>query len=158
MLKRSPTCKFWAAVLILQHVTFLSLRTPFTFCGRFLPADIYHIDGWSYWSVLFFFKELLILLMFLSQLEPLAYRRMDFEEFCAAAISPYQLEALERWEEIAGTAFQHFEQEGNRVISVEELAQVFSTYAYPLGYNIFSTCTLDPWEDHCLFFLSPSYI
>jgi hypothetical protein len=50
---------------------------------------------------------------------------MDFEEFCAAAISPYQLEALERWEEIAGTAFQHFEQEGNRVISVEELAKVF---------------------------------
>ena len=84
----------------------------------------------------FFFlkkKELLILLMFLSQLEPLAYRRMDFEEFCAAAISPYQLEALERWEEIAGTAFQHFEQEGNRVISVEELAQVFSTCAYALG-------------------------
>jgi hypothetical protein len=63
--------------------------------------------------------------VFLSQLEPLAYRKMDFEEFCAAAISPYQLEALERWEEIAGTAFQHFEQEGNRVISVEELAQVF---------------------------------
>ncbi|GJN39344.1 hypothetical protein PR202_gb28455 [Eleusine coracana subsp. coracana] len=62
-------------------------------------------------------------LEFLHALEPLAYRRMDFEEFCAAAISPYQLEALERWEEIAGTAFQHFEQEGNRVISVEELAQ-----------------------------------
>ena len=50
---------------------------------------------------------------------------MDFEEFCAAASSPYQLEALDRWEEIAGTAFQQFEQEGNRVISVEELAQVF---------------------------------
>ena len=49
---------------------------------------------------------------------------MNFEEFCAAAISPYQLEALDRWEEIAGTSFQHFEQEGNRVISVEELAQV----------------------------------
>jgi hypothetical protein len=63
--------------------------------------------------------------MFLCQLEPLAYRRMDFEEFCAAAISPYQLEALESWEDIAGTAFQHFEQEGNRVILIEELAQVF---------------------------------
>jgi hypothetical protein len=49
---------------------------------------------------------------------------MDFEEFCAAAISPYQLEALDRWEDIAGTSFQHFEKEGNRVISVEELAQV----------------------------------
>uniref|UniRef100_R7WAR1 CDPK-related protein kinase n=1 Tax=Aegilops tauschii TaxID=37682 RepID=R7WAR1_AEGTA len=63
------------------------------------------------------------ILEFLHALEPLAYRSMDFEEFCAAAISPYQLEALDRWEEIAGTAFQHFEQEGNRVISVEELAQ-----------------------------------
>jgi hypothetical protein len=62
--------------------------------------------------------------MFLYQLEPLAYRSMDFEEFCAAAISPYQLEALDRWEDIAGMSFQHFEQEGNRVISVEELAQV----------------------------------
>ncbi|KAI4970945.1 hypothetical protein ZWY2020_001859 [Hordeum vulgare] len=40
-----------------------------------------------------------------SELKPLAYRSMDFEEFCAAAISPYQLEALDKWEEIAGTAF-----------------------------------------------------
>lgn len=55
---------------------------------------------------------------------PLAYRRMDFEEFCAAAISTYQLEALEGWEQIASTAFEHFEQEGNRLISVEELARV----------------------------------
>ncbi|WVZ78511.1 hypothetical protein U9M48_026213 [Paspalum notatum var. saurae] len=71
---------------------------------------------------------------FLHALEPLAYRRMDFEEFCAAAISPYQLEALERWEEIAGTAFQHFEQEGNRVISVEELAQELNLA--PTHYSI----------------------
>ncbi|KAK8970658.1 CDPK-related kinase 4 [Platanthera guangdongensis] len=35
-------------------------------------------------------------------LEPLSNRRMDFEEFCAAAISPYQLEALEGWERMAG--------------------------------------------------------
>lgn len=55
---------------------------------------------------------------------PLSYRKMDLEEFCAAAISTYQLEALETWEQIASTAFQHFEQEGNRVISVEELARV----------------------------------
>ncbi|KAJ6404401.1 hypothetical protein OIU84_012561 [Salix udensis] len=43
--------------------------------------------------------------------------------FCAAAISTYQLEALEGWEQIASTAFEHFELEGNRVISVEELAR-----------------------------------
>ncbi|KAL6642837.1 hypothetical protein ACP70R_021018 [Stipagrostis hirtigluma subsp. patula] len=59
----------------------------------------------------------------LNALEPLAYRRMDFEEFRAATISPYQLEALPRWEEIAGTAFEYFEQEGNRAITIEELAQ-----------------------------------
>ncbi|XP_044366562.1 CDPK-related kinase 3 isoform X4 [Triticum aestivum] len=60
---------------------------------------------------------------FLDALEPLAHRSMDFDEFCAAAISPYQLAALDRWEEIARTAFQNFEQDGNRVISIEEFAQ-----------------------------------
>lgn len=59
----------------------------------------------------------------LKLMEPLLYRRMDFGEFCAAAISPYQLESLEDWEQIASTAFGYFEQEGNRVISAEELAQ-----------------------------------
>ncbi|OAY64780.1 CDPK-related kinase 3 [Ananas comosus] len=59
----------------------------------------------------------------LHALEPLSYRRMDFEEFRAATISPYQLEALEGWEQIATTAFEFFEQEGNRVITIEELAQ-----------------------------------
>lgn len=59
-------------------------------------------------------------------MEPLAYRKMGFEEFCAAAISVHQLEALEGWEQIASDAFDHFEQEGNRVISVEELARVWN--------------------------------
>ncbi|WOK95170.1 CDPK-related kinase 3 isoform X1 [Canna indica] len=59
----------------------------------------------------------------LNALEPLSYRRMNFEEFCAAAISPYQLEALDGWEQIATSAFEYFELEGNRVISVKELAQ-----------------------------------
>ncbi|KAL5726797.1 non-specific serine/threonine protein kinase [Ranunculus cassubicifolius] len=59
----------------------------------------------------------------LNSMEALSYRKMDFEEFCAAAISPYQLEALEGWEQIASTAFEFFEREGNRVISVEELAR-----------------------------------
>ncbi|KAL7158970.1 hypothetical protein ABFS83_02G178700 [Erythranthe nasuta] len=59
----------------------------------------------------------------LHAMAPLSYRKMDFEEFCAAAISTYQLEAHENWEQIASTAFDHFEQEGNRVISVEELAR-----------------------------------
>lgn len=59
----------------------------------------------------------------INLLEPLSYKQMEFEEFCAAAISTYQLEALENWEHIASAAFNYFEQEGNRAISVEELAQ-----------------------------------
>lgn len=58
------------------------------------------------------------------QMETLSYRSMDFEEFCAAAISTYQLEALEGWEQIASNAFEHFEREGNRIISMEELLRV----------------------------------
>lgn len=57
-------------------------------------------------------------------MEPLSYKQMDFEEFCAAAISVYHLEALENWEQIASAAFENFDREGNRVISVEELAHV----------------------------------
>uniref|UniRef100_A0A6N2LIY1 Protein kinase domain-containing protein n=1 Tax=Salix viminalis TaxID=40686 RepID=A0A6N2LIY1_SALVM len=59
----------------------------------------------------------------LNAMQSLTFRRMFFDDFCAAAISTYQLEALEGWEQIASTAFEHFELEGNRVISVEELAR-----------------------------------
>ena len=61
---------------------------------------------------------------------PLSYRKMDLEEFCTAAISTYQLEALEGWEQIASTAFEHFEWESNRIISVEELARVITSEAW----------------------------
>ncbi|XP_050249502.1 CDPK-related kinase 3-like isoform X2 [Quercus robur] len=67
-------------------------------------------------------------------MESLGYRKMDFEEFCAAAISTHQLEALDGWEQIASTAFEHFEQEGNRVISVEELARELNLG--PTAYSI----------------------
>jgi len=60
----------------------------------------------------------------LVQMAPLSYRKMDFYEFCAAAISTHQLEAREGWEQMASTAFEHFEREGNRIVSVEELARV----------------------------------
>ncbi|KAI4307047.1 hypothetical protein L6164_030277 [Bauhinia variegata] len=59
----------------------------------------------------------------LNLMEALYHKKMDFEEFCAAAISVYQLEVHEEWERIATTAFECFEEEGNRVVSVEELAQ-----------------------------------
>ncbi|EEF46780.1 CDPK-related kinase 4 isoform X1 [Ricinus communis] len=66
-------------------------------------------------------KESRVLDIF-NVMEPLSYRKMGFEEFCAAAVSTYQLEPLEEWEDIARTAFEYFEQEGNRIISAQELA------------------------------------
>ncbi|KAL8534195.1 hypothetical protein ACS0TY_010264 [Phlomoides rotata] len=45
---------------------------------------------------------------FLASLNALQYRRMDFEEFCAAALSVYQLEALDRWEQHARCAYEIF--------------------------------------------------
>jgi len=51
---------------------------------------------------------------------------MDFEEFCAAAISVHQLEGLDRWEQHARCAYELFEQKGNRTIVIEELASVIS--------------------------------
>ncbi|KAK9286554.1 hypothetical protein L1049_014953 [Liquidambar formosana] len=59
---------------------------------------------------------------FLASLNALQYRRMDFEEFCAAAVSVHQLEALDRWEQHARCAYELFEKDGNRAIMIEELA------------------------------------
>ncbi|KAL9266954.1 CDPK-related kinase 4-like protein [Drosera capensis] len=69
----------------------------------------------------------------LTSMEPLSNKKLDFDEFCAAATSIYQLEALESWDKIATAAFQHFEQEGNRVISIGELVQEMS-----LGPNAYA--------------------
>ena len=49
---------------------------------------------------------------------------MDFEEFCAAAISVHQLEAMDTWEQHARRAYELFEKDGNRPIMIEELASV----------------------------------
>ncbi|KAG6579299.1 CDPK-related kinase 4, partial [Cucurbita argyrosperma subsp. sororia] len=73
----------------------------------------------------------------LKMMEPLANKRMGFEEFCAAAISVYQLEAVAGWESIATRAFEYFEQDGNRVISVHELVQVRNNST--LGITTFYT-------------------
>lgn len=59
---------------------------------------------------------------FLSSLNALQYRRMDFEEFCSAALSVHQLEALDEWEQRARYAYEVFEKDGNRAIMIEELA------------------------------------
>nr|CAN64098.1 hypothetical protein VITISV_014897 [Vitis vinifera] len=72
----------------------------------------------------------------LNMMESLSFKKMDFEEFCAAAISPLQLEALQGWEKIATTGFEFFEQEGNRVTTVEELAREMNVG--PAAYSAFN--------------------
>lgn len=59
----------------------------------------------------------------LNSMDALSLKKMDFSEFCAAAISVHQLEGTDRWEQHARAAFDIFEKEGNRSISVEELAR-----------------------------------
>ncbi|KAF8377511.1 hypothetical protein HHK36_030893 [Tetracentron sinense] len=59
---------------------------------------------------------------FLASLNALQYRRMNFEEFCTAALSVHQLEALDQWEQHARCAYDLFEKDGNRAIVIEELA------------------------------------
>ncbi|KZV47517.1 CDPK-related kinase 5 [Dorcoceras hygrometricum] len=58
----------------------------------------------------------------LVSLNALQYRKMDFEEFCTAALSVHQLEARESWEQHARCAYELFEKDGNRSIMIEELA------------------------------------
>ncbi|KAL5720201.1 cyclin-dependent serine/threonine protein kinase [Ranunculus cassubicifolius] len=57
-----------------------------------------------------------------STMNSLQYKKMDFEEFCAAAISVHQMEGMENWEQHARAAYEHFDKEGNRPIVIEELA------------------------------------
>ncbi|KAF8063134.1 hypothetical protein N665_1184s0022 [Sinapis alba] len=52
----------------------------------------------------------------------LQYKKVDFEEFCASALSVYQMEAMETWEQHAQSAYELFEKDGNRPIIIEELA------------------------------------
>ncbi|CAA6659467.1 unnamed protein product [Spirodela intermedia] len=58
----------------------------------------------------------------LVSLSALQYRKMDFDEFCAATLSIHQLEGLDRWEQHARCAYELFEKDGNRAIVIEELA------------------------------------
>lgn len=89
----------------------------------------------------FFFKKkigqtfhscIVVLALFITgssfQLSALQYRRMDFQEFCAAAVSVHQLEALDRWEQHARSAYDFFEKDGNRAIVIDELASVCDAF------------------------------
>ncbi|KAM3363547.1 hypothetical protein CQW23_05414 [Capsicum baccatum] len=80
---------------------------------------------------------------FLASLNALQYRRMDFEEFCAAALSVHQLEALDRWEQHARCAYEIFEKEGNRAIMIEELASELG-----LGPSVPVHAVLHDWLRH----------
>ncbi|CAI9099564.1 OLC1v1036409C2 [Oldenlandia corymbosa var. corymbosa] len=61
-------------------------------------------------------------LEYVNMVSSLQYRKLDFEEFCAAAISVLQLEGMESWEQHARRAYELFEKDGNRPIMIEELA------------------------------------
>ncbi|KAJ6378608.1 hypothetical protein OIU78_028777 [Salix suchowensis] len=80
---------------------------------------------------------------FLASLNALQYRRMDFEEFCAAALSVHQLEALDRWEQHARCAYELFEKDGNRAIVIEELASELG-----LGPSVPVHAVLHDWIRH----------
>ncbi|XP_050204637.1 CDPK-related kinase 5 [Mercurialis annua] len=80
---------------------------------------------------------------FLASLNALQYRRMDFEEFCAAALSVHQLEALDRWEQHARCAYELFEKDGNRAIMIEELASELG-----LGPSVPVHAVLHDWIRH----------
>uniref|UniRef100_A0A6N2KZX1 EF-hand domain-containing protein n=2 Tax=Salix TaxID=40685 RepID=A0A6N2KZX1_SALVM len=80
---------------------------------------------------------------FLAPLHPLQYRRMDFEEFCAAALNIHQLETLDQWKQLARSAYELFEKDGNRAIVIEELASELG-----LGPSIPVHAVLNDWIRH----------
>ncbi|KAJ1405221.1 Serine/threonine-protein kinase, active site [Sesbania bispinosa] len=59
---------------------------------------------------------------YVNMVGSIQYRKLDFEEFCAAAISVHQLEGMDSWEQHARRAYELFEKDGNRPIMIEELA------------------------------------
>ncbi|ONM60074.1 CDPK-related kinase 1 [Zea mays] len=71
------------------------------------------------------------------------YRKLDFEEFAASAISVYQMEALETWEQHARRAYELFDKEGNRPIVIEELASELG-----LGPSVPLHVVLQDWIRH----------
>ncbi|KAH7520145.1 hypothetical protein FEM48_Zijuj08G0113300 [Ziziphus jujuba var. spinosa] len=80
---------------------------------------------------------------FLASLNALQFRRMDFEEFCAATLSVHQLEALDRWEQHARCAYELFESGGSRPIVIEELASELG-----LGPSVPVHAVLQDWIRH----------
>ncbi|KAJ0009717.1 hypothetical protein Pint_34460 [Pistacia integerrima] len=80
---------------------------------------------------------------FLASLNALQYRKMEFEEFCAAALNVHQLEAHDNWEQQARCAYELFEKDGNRAIIINELASELG-----LGPSIPLHTVLNDWIRH----------
>ncbi|KAF8052232.1 hypothetical protein N665_1584s0005 [Sinapis alba] len=80
---------------------------------------------------------------FVDMISCLQYKKLDFEEFCASALSVYQLEAMETWEQHARRAYELFEKDGNRVIMIEELASELG-----LGPSVPVHVVLQDWIRH----------
>lgn len=83
--------------------------------------------------------------MFAAQVCSLPYRKLDFEEFAAAATSVHQLEGSDSWEQHARQAYEFFEKDGNRPIVIEELASVWFSFIWKLQ----NFCSLLSWKIVC---------
>ncbi|CAN1278434.1 CDPK-related protein kinase [Linum perenne] len=79
----------------------------------------------------------------LASLNTLQHRKMEFEEFCSAAVSVHQLEALDGWEHHARSAYELFDKDGNRAIIIQELASELG-----LGPSIPVHAVLNDWIRH----------
>ncbi|CAG7880946.1 unnamed protein product [Brassica rapa] len=80
---------------------------------------------------------------FVHMISCLQYKKLDFEEFCASALSVYQMEAMETWEQHARRAYELFEKDGNRPIMIEELASELG-----LGPSVPVHVVLQDWIRH----------
>ncbi|XP_062166332.1 CDPK-related kinase 7 [Alnus glutinosa] len=80
---------------------------------------------------------------YVNMIGTIQYRKLDFEEFCAAAISVHQLEGMESWEQHARLSYELFEKDGNRPIMIEELASELG-----LGPSVPVHVVLQDWIRH----------
>ncbi|CAN1278437.1 CDPK-related kinase 2 [Linum perenne] len=87
--------------------------------------------------------DLTCALAIIIDLNTLQHRKMEFEEFCSAAVSVHQLEALDGWEHHARSAYELFDKDGNRAIIIQELASELG-----LGPSIPVHAVLNDWIRH----------
>ncbi|XXG50644.1 hypothetical protein AAC387_Pa02g4612 [Persea americana] len=80
---------------------------------------------------------------YVNMVSPLQCRKLDFQEFSAAAISVHQLEGMDSWEQHAHRAYELFEKDGNRQILIEELASELG-----LSPNVPVHVVLQDWIRH----------